>query len=453
MKARSKLSLSTTQVILLSFLLTILLGSLLLFLPISTKNGVSVPYLDALFTATTATCVTGLVTLPTATAWSTFGQVVILVLIEIGGLGTITVLSGIVIALHRKMGLKDHQLISDALNVTSLSGLASLVKRVIFGTLVIETVGALLYLPVFVPQFGARGIFISVFTSISAFCNAGIDILGNNSLCAYATHPLVNAVTGTLIVLGGLGFIVWWDLLRVFRDFRKMGLRCFHRLTLHSKIVLGTTAVLIFSGALLIFLLEYQNPQTLAGRSLFDKIQIALFQSITTRTAGFATVAQEDLTSATAILCLVLMFIGGSPVGTAGGVKTVTVAVLFATALSVIRGKSETTLFGRTLSREAVRKAVAVVATSFFILLLSTVLLAALTPAPALDVMYETVSAAATVGLSRNLTPSLPPLGKIVIIATMYFGRVGPISLATLLQVKKESSGSIKDPTENITVG
>ena len=256
MKARSKLSLSTTQVILLSFLLTILLGSLLLFLPISTKNGVSVPYLDALFTATTATCVTGLVTLPTATAWSTFGQVVILVLIEIGGLGTITVLSGIVIALHRKMGLKDHQLISDALNVTSLSGLASLVKRVIFGTLVIETVGALLYLPVFVPQFGARGIFISVFTSISAFCNAGIDILGNNSLCAYATHPLVNAVTGTLIVLGGLGFIVWWDLLRVFRDFRKMGLRCFHRLTLHSKIVLGTTAVLIFSGALLIFLLE-----------------------------------------------------------------------------------------------------------------------------------------------------------------------------------------------------
>ncbi len=453
MKAKSKLTLSTTQIILLSFLVTILLGSLLLFLPISTKGGAGVSYLDALFTATTATCVTGLVTLPTAATWSVFGQVVILLLIQIGGLGTITVLSGIVIALHRKMGLKDHLLISDAMNVSSLAGLATLVKKVILGTLVIEAVGALLYLPVFLPEFGGRGVWISVFTAISAFCNAGIDIIGESSLCDYACNPLVNAVTSALIVLGGIGYIVWWDLLRVIKGFRREGLRCLHRLTLHSKIVLTATATLILGGAMCIFIFEYQNPLTIGELSLFDKIQVSLFQSITTRTAGFATVAQENLTASSAIVCLVLMFIGGSPVGTAGGVKTATIAVLVTTALSVIRGKNETSLFGRTLSREIVRKAIAVVATSFFIVFSSTVLLAAVTPAPALDVIYEAVSATATVGLSRNLTPLLTPLGKIIIIATMYFGRVGPISLAIAFQAKKETGDNIKNPTENITVG
>ena len=453
MKAKQKLALSSTQIILLSFLVTVLLGSLLLFLPISAKSGTSVSYIDALFTATTATCVTGLVTLPTATTWSVFGQVVILLLIQIGGLGTITVLSGIVIALHRKMGLKDHQLISDALNVSSLSGLADLVKKVICGTLLIEGVGALLYLPVFLPEFGVRGIWISVFTSISAFCNAGIDIIGEVSLCNYAYHPLINAVTSALIVLGGIGFIVWWDVLRVLKGFRSQGIRCLHRLTLHSKIVLLTTAVLIFGGTACIFIFEYQNPLTIGNCSLFNKIQVSLFQSITTRTAGFATVPQECLTSAGAIICLFLMFIGGSPVGTAGGVKTVTLAVLAVTALSVIRNKNEATLFNRALSREAVRKSIAVVCTSFFIMLLSTVLLAAVTPAPALDIIYETVSATATVGLTRNLTPFLNTAGKIIIIATMYFGRVGPISLAIAFQTKKEIAQNIKNPTEDVTVG
>ena len=437
----------------LSFLCVILLGSVLLALPISAKDGKRVPYIDALFTATTATCVTGLVTLPTVTAWSGFGQAVILLLIQIGGLGIITVITGIAVALHRKIGLKDSLLISDAFNLTSLSGLASFVKKVIVGTLVVEGIGTLLYMPVFIPEFGARGIWVSVFTSISAFCNAGIDIIAENSLCNYALHPLINTVTSLLIILGGIGYIVWWDVLRVAKKFKAQGWKCFHQLTLHTKIVLSSTLVLIVGGAVVIFALEYNNPLTLQSHSLFDKIQLAFFQSITTRTAGFATLPQEHLTNATAIFCLLLMFIGGSPVGTAGGIKTVTAVVLLATAYSAIRNKNEVSLFHRNLSRETTKKAVAVVCMSFATMFLSTLLLAAVTNAPALDVLYETVSATATVGLTRNLTPYLNLFGKIIIIATMFFGRVGPISLAIAFQAKKETTNLIKNPTEEISVG
>ena len=437
----------------LSFLCVILLGSVLLALPFSAKDGQRVPYIDALFTATTATCVTGLVTLPTVTAWSGFGQAVILLLIQIGGLGIITVITGIAVALHRKIGLKDSLLISDAFNLTSLSGLASFVKKVIVGTLIIEGIGALLYMPVFIPEFGARGIWVSVFNSISAFCNAGIDVIAENSLCNYALHPLINTVTSLLIILGGIGYIVWWDVLRVLKNFKMQGWKCFHQLTLHTKIVLSSTLVLIVGGAAVIFALEYNNPLTLQSHSLFDKIQLALFQSITTRTAGFATLPQEHLTNATAIFCLLLMFIGGSPVGTAGGIKTVTAVVLLATAYSAIRNKNEVSLFHRNLSRETTKKAVAVVCMSFATMFLSTLLLAAVTNAPALDVLYETVSATATVGLTRNLTPYLNLFGKIIITATMFFGRVGPISLAIAFQAKKETANLIKNPTEEISVG
>ncbi len=450
---RFRLQLSTTQIIMLSFLLTILLGSLLLFLPISTQAGVSVPYLDALFTATTATCVTGLVTLPTVTTWSFFGQAVILLLIQIGGLGIITVLAGFTVALHRKMGLKDSRLIGDAFNLTSLSGLVGFVKRVILGTLSVEGVGALLYMTVFVPEFGARGIWISVFTSVSAFCNAGIDIIAEQSLVGYACHPLINAVTALLIILGGIGYIVWWDVLRVLRSARRQGLRCLASLTLHTKIVLTSTLILLLGGAAAILALEYHNPLTIGSYSLFDKIQASFFQSVTTRTAGFATVPQEDLTSATAVLCLLLMFIGGSPVGTAGGIKTVTFAVLLATAYSAIRNRDEVSLFHRDLSRQITKKAVAVTAMSFAIVFLSTVLLAAVTDAPALDIIYEAVSATATVGLTRALTPLLSSAGRVIVIVTMYLGRVGPISLAIAFGSRRETGNIIKNPTEEISVG
>ena len=440
------LRLTTTQIIMLSFLGMILLGGLLLALPVSSADGVPVPYLDALFTATTATCVTGLVTLPTFSTWSIFGQVVILVLIQVGGLGVITVISAFMLLLQKRMGIGDRLLLQDAFNLNTLSGIVRFVKRVLFGTFLVELLGAVFYMTVFVPEFGARGVWISVFTAVSAFCNAGIDIIGPNSLCDYATNPMVNLVTSALIILSGIGYIVWWDVLRV-------GRKGFHSLTLHSKIAISTTLVLIFGGGLLIFLLEYGNPLTIGELSLFDKLQVSFFQSITTRTAGFATVPQENLTNASSILCLLLMFIGGSPVGTAGGIKTVTVAVLAVSALATIRNQNDVTLFHRTISRQAVNKAVAVTAMSFAILFGSTMLLCAVTDASALDIVYETVSATATVGLTRNLTPYLSSAGKAVIIATMYLGRVGPISLALALNSSKKQRNLIKNPTEDISVG
>ena len=218
MVRKKKITLSTTQIILLSFLVTILVGSGLLALPISSASGEAVPYLDALFTATTSTCVTGLVTLPTVSTWSVFGQVVILLLIQIGGLGIITIMSGLMLLLNRKMGIGDRLLIQDAFNLNTMSGLAKFVKNVLFGTLIIEGIGAILYMFVFVPEFGAKGIWISAFNSVSAFCNAGIDIIAENSLCNYATNPLINIVTFALIILGGLGYIVWWDVLRVIKS-------------------------------------------------------------------------------------------------------------------------------------------------------------------------------------------------------------------------------------------
>jgi trk system potassium uptake protein TrkH len=452
-KKGAKLSITTTQIIMLSFLGAILVGSALLVLPFSSQSGKSVPYIDALFTAVTATCVTGLVTLPTVTTWSVFGQVVILILIQIGGLGIITISAGLMIAIHKKFGLKESQLIGDALNINTLSGLANFVKKVLIGTSIVEGVGALLYMIVFIPEFGAKGIWIAIFNSVSAFCNAGIDIVAENSLCNYATNPLVNIVTSLLIILGGLGYIVWWDVIRVLKDVKKTKWRCLDRLTLHSKIVLVATFVLIVVGGIAILAFEYNNPLTLQGYNFFDKVQIAFFQSITTRTAGFATVPQENLTDSSALLCLLLMLIGGSPVGTAGGMKTVTFTVLTSTALATIRNKRDVSLFHRNLAKETVYKTAAVFVTFSFIVVISTILLSAVTDAEALDILYETVSATATVGLTRNLTPFLNVFGKWIIIATMYFGRVGPMSLAIALNIKQEPINTVKNPTENITVG
>ena len=439
--------------IMLSFLVVILLGSLILSLPISSANKEAVPYLDALFTATTATCVTGLVTLPVATTWSVFGQAVILILIQVGGLGVITIMSALMILLHKRMGIGDRLLLQDAFNLNSLHGIIRFVKRVLYGTLLVEGIGAVLYMTVFVPEFGPKGIWISVFTSISAFCNAGIDIIGESSLCNYATNPVVNVVTGLLIVLGGIGYIVWWDIMGVGKGTGEKKRRQFRNLTLHSKISIAATLILIFGGGILIFLFEFNNPRTIGEMPLFDKIRVALFQSVATRTAGFVTGPQQDLTNASSILSLLLMFIGGSPVGTAGGIKTVTFAVLAASAFASIRNKEDTEVFGRQLTKQAVSKAVAVTCMSFLIMFTSTVLLSAVTNANALDIFYETVSATATVGLTRNLTTSLSSIGKLIIIITMYLGRVGPISLAVAFKRRKDNQNLIRNPIEEISVG
>ena len=445
---KKKRSLSTTHIIMLSFLLVILAGSLLLCLPVSSASGEPVPYLDALFTATTATCVTGLVTLPTVTTWSIFGQVVILILIQIGGLGVITIMSALMILLHKRMSIGDKLLLQDAFNLNSLSGIVRFVKRVLLGTFLVEGAGALLYMTVFIPEFGVKGIWISVFTSISAFCNAGIDIIAENSLGNYATNPIVNIVTSLLIILGGIGYIVWWDILGLNKKSRNS-----RKLSLHSKIAISATAILTIGGGLLIFLFEYDNPLTIGNMSFFDKMQVSMFQSVTTRTAGFATVPQQNLTNASSILCLLLMFIGGSPVGTAGGIKTVTFAVLVVSTLATIQNKQDVSLFSRNISKQAIKKAVAVAMMSLCILFVSTVLLSAVTDANALDIFYETVSATATVGLTRDLTPFLNTAGKAIIIGTMYLGRVGPISLALALNSNKKHQNIIKNPTEEICVG
>lgn len=453
MEKKFRFDLTTTQKIMLSFLVVILAGSVLLALPISSASGEAVPYTDALFTATTATCVTGLVTVPTVSTWSFFGQIVILLLIQIGGLGVITIITGVAVGMQRKMGIGDTLLIQDAFNLNTMSGMRDFVKKVIKGTFIVEAAGAVLYMPVFVPMYGWKGIWISIFNSISAFCNAGIDIFAEDSLCGYVHNPLVNIVTCLLIILGGIGYIVWWDVVRVLKDGKKLKWKCWQRLTLHSKIALSTTGILIVGGAALIFIFEYNNPLTMGDFTIWQKVQASLFQSVTTRTAGFATLPQQNLTNASSLISLLLMFIGGSPVGTAGGIKTVTMAVLVMSAFATIKNRNEVSFFNRTISKQAVSKAVAVTAMSFFIMFVSTVLLAAVTEASALDILFETVSATATVGLSRNLTGTLNSWGKVIIIVTMYLGRVGPISLATAFNSRKEIPNIIKNPTEKISVG
>ena len=445
-----KKRLSSAQIVILGFLFIVLTGSILLSLPISSADGKAVPYVDALFTATTATCVTGLVTVPTVSTWSVFGQAVILVLIQVGGLGVITIAAGIMVLLGKRIGVNNRILIQDSFSLNSLSGIVEFINKVIIGALVVEAIGALMYMTVFVPEFGLKGIWISVFNSVSAFCNAGMDIIAENSLCDYALNPTVNITTSALIIAGGIGFIVWWDVARIIKDKKK---RHFRFLTLHSKIAISVTACLIVSGMIAFLLFEYNNPLTIQGYSFAEKIEASFFQSVTTRTAGFATITQENLTDSSAIVSLILMFIGGSPVGTAGGIKTVTFLVLVATAISVIRNRRSANVFGRQIAEEAIRKAVGVFVMSFCVVAVSTILLSYVTNSDFMNVIYETVSATATVGLTRNLTPSLNTSGKLIITIAMFLGRVGPISLAVALNKNKGSENIVSNPVEDIVVG
>ncbi|MCR5690897.1 MAG: TrkH family potassium uptake protein [Eubacterium sp.] len=447
--------LSTTKIIVMGFLITIVVGALLLMLPISTAEGLETSPIDALFTATTSVCVTGLVTLPTYSQWSIFGQVVILILIQVGGLGIITFTTIFLRILGRRIGLKERLLIQDAYNLDTMKGMVKLVQRVICGTFLVEGLGALSYMLVLVPDYGLRGIWMSVFNAVSAFCNAGMDIIGPNSLMDYATHPWMNLVTMGLIILGGLGFPVWWNILDTFH-YDKVHYpsrrEAFRHLRLHTKLVLFMTLVLIVLGALMILALEYNNPATLGKMSLWGKILASLFQSVTTRTAGFAGISQSGMREATSFICCILMFIGGSPSGTAGGIKTTTVAVLTLTVYSIIKGRRDTEIFERKISSDNVRKALSVFMVSFLAMLISVMLLSAVQEEPFMDCFYESVSAIATVGLSRDMTANLNELGKIIIIVTMYLGRIGPISLALFFNAKKFPNLK-KYKTENISIG
>jgi len=349
-----KKGLTTTQIIVGGFAAAIFIGSLLLMLPIAAKTNTATPYIDALFTSTTSICVTGLVTVVTAEHWSFFGQVVIMLLIELGGLGVVTFTTGVLMIFRRRITLKDRLLIQDAYNLNTLKGLVRLTRRIVRGTLVVEGVGALLYMSVFIRDFGfLKGFWMGIFTSVSAFCNAGIDLVGPDSLAPYVSNFTINMTTMLLIIFGGIGFPVWWDIIDAIHSIKakkntvKTAVRKLH---LHSKIALTMTLILIFGGALLVYLFEYNNPDTMGNYSLGTKILASFFQSVTTRTAGFFTISQGGMRPSTVILSILLMFTGGSPSGTAGGIKTVTLAVVVLAAVSMIKGNNSIEAYHRKIA-------------------------------------------------------------------------------------------------------
>ncbi|MGN0438875.1 MAG: TrkH family potassium uptake protein [Lachnospiraceae bacterium] len=446
---------SATTKILLGFLVTILIGALLLMLPISSVEG-DCDFLTALFTATTSVCVTGLVVVPTYSYWTLFGKIVILILIQLGGLGIVALTTGVMLVLNRRISLKDNLTIQNAFGLDNLRNLSAFVKHVIQGTLLIEFVGGCLYMIAFVPKYGVRGIWYSFFNAISAFCNAGIDILGPDSLMQYQTSPLVLFTTMLMIVSGGIGFVVWRDFLHVARliHHKQIKKRDYLRnLTTHTKVVLTTTLFLIVLGFLATLLFEFNNPETLGNLSFGNKLLNSLFQSVTYRTAGFAAISQAGLTEASVLLGNCIMLIGGSPVGTAGGIKTVTAAVIVYTVIAVIKGQNETLAFRKSIYPDLIRRSISVTMISFAMILIFSILLMLTNDLSMTDSTFEVVSAIATVGLSRDITPTLNTFGKICIIICMYLGRIGPISMFIFFGQKASSKNAVHHAQAKIMVG
>lgn len=441
MKEFLHIKMTTTRIIVLGFLIGIIFGGFLLWLPVSSKAGQDISFLDALFVATTSLCVTGLTPVVMAEQWNYFGQTVILLLMQFGGLGVITFTTTVLLLLGKRITLKERMLIQDSYNLDSIAGVVKLTKRIVKGTLFVEAGGAVLYSFVFIPQYGvADGIWKSVFHAVSAFCNAGLDLVGNNSLIVFQTNVIINVTTMLLIVLGGLGFPVWWDVLEVIRRAKRKEILwrdLFCKLSVHSKLVLFMTGVLIFGGGLLILLFEYHNQNTIGTLSFGNKVMASLFESVTLRTAGFQTIPQEGLTEASTLLALIVMFIGGSPSGTAGGVKTVTMLILILSMLAAIKGTDEVRAFHRKISDNYVRRAVAVIVVFFVALIAVAMALFITEDGSFIDILFEATSAMATVGLTRGFTGTLSVSGKWIIILAMYLGRLGPITMALAFNAKK----------------
>lgn len=429
-----KKQISSVRLIPLSFLIAIVVGALILMLPISSADGHWTNPLVALFTSTTSICVTGLVVVDTYSYFSLFGQIIILILIQIGGLGIITVISMIMLITQKKFSLGDRKMLQDSLNLNTDVGILKLLIRMAKDVFKVEAFGAIIYSIVFIPDFGvAKGIWFSVFHSISAFCNAGIDIIGNNSLMDYKTNTLVMCNTMMLIILGGLGYVVWFDM----SENIKSGMRkrftpvqIFKRFNEHTKLVVSFTAALIIAGACFFFFAEYHNASTIGGLGLFDKVVNSFFESVTLRTAGFSSFPQESMTDFSCLMSYLLMFIGGSPIGTAGGVKTVTFFLAMLNVISYIRDEEQSVLFNRRVTDESMRKATVIVSVAAFAIICLTLLLIVTNPINMQDGLYEVISASATVGLTRGLTSQLNNVGRVIIIIAMYLGRIGPISLA-----------------------
>ncbi|MBE6053038.1 MAG: Trk family potassium uptake protein [Clostridium sartagoforme] len=441
---KNKMKLNGVQILALGFFITIIIGAIILSLPVSSKSGEPTNFLDAIFTSTSAVCVTGLITLDTSTHWSIFGQTVIMTLIEIGGLGFMSFAVLISLILGKKITLRERLVVQEAMNTFSIEGLVRMVKYVLIFTVSVQFFGALLLSTQFVPEYGlSRGIFYSIFHSISAFCNAGFDLFGT-SLIGYQSNTVVILVISALIIIGGLGFTVWLEIYN-FKGIRK--------LSLHAKLVIITTIILVLGGTILMFIFEYSNINTIADMSIKDKALNSFFASVTPRTAGFNSVPTSDMTLASKFLTIILMLVGGSPGSTAGGLKTVTCGILVLTVISIIKGREDVEVFGRRFAKELVYKAFTIVFIGISLVTVVTMILSYTeVGASFIELLYETSSALGTVGLTLNLTPKLSSIGKVLIMLMMYLGRVGPLTVMLALTKKQKKSG-YKYPEGKILIG
>jgi len=441
-----KPKLNPAQVLAIGFATIILLGTFILNTPIVSADGKSIGFLNALFTATSSVCITGLVVVNTAAQFNFIGELVILVLIQIGGLGFMTMATIVALFLGKKITLKDRLVMQEELNASSLNGLVRLTKYVILATFILEGIGALLLSTRFIPQYGVlKGIWFSIFHAISAFCNAGFDVIGE-SMTPFVNDVVVNFTVILLVIIGGLGFTVYIDLSR-----NKSIRRC----SLHTKLVLLITGFLLILGAVFIFLIEYDNPNTLGELSFGGKVLASIFQSTVTRTAGFNSIDMASLTNATSFIFIIFMFIGGSPGSTAGGIKTTTIGVVILAIRAVLKGKDDVEIFKKRIPNELIFRAIAVTGAG---LLMIICIIIALTISEKsvdfLDILFETVSAFGTVGLTRNLSSNLTNIGKVIIIITMYVGKVGPLTFVyALAKRKRKNEGKYKFPEEKILIG
>ena len=438
-----KRRLSSFQIIILGFAGVILLGALLLMLPLSTTAGCVTPFHEALFTATSAVCVTGLVVQDTGSYWSAFGQAVILTLIQIGGLGVVTVAASFALLSGRRISLMQRSTMQDAISAPKVGGIVRLTRFILRGTFLIELIGALAMLPVFCRDYGWHGIWLAVFHSISAFCNAGFDILGTNnnlypSLTGYVQNPVINITIMLLIITGGIGFLTWDDICE-----NKLHI---HRYRMQSKVILVTTLVLIVLPALFFFFVDFD------ALPLGERVQAALFQSVTPRTAGFNTVDLPAMSSASLGVMILLMLIGGSPGSTAGGMKTTTLAVLLANAAATFRQRDSAQFFGRRVDCSAVKTAATILTMYLALFFGGAVFISVYENLPLSPCLYETASAVGTVGLTLGITPQLHIPSQMVLIALMYLGRVGGLTLI-YAAVSSKKSGNAKLPQERITIG
>lgn len=436
--------------IVLVFLAVIGIGAALLSLPVSSRSGESCGFLTAVFTATSATCVTGLSLVDTYTQWSGFGQVVILALIQVGGLGFMTIVSIFLLMLRSRIGLKKRMVMATSLGLDSLDGIVRLIRMIIKGTLLLEGIGAVILTVRFwvdVP-FG-QALWMGIFHAVSAFCNAGFDILGRfqpgSSIAVYAADPVVNLVLMLLIILGGLGFFVW-------RDLAKNRLR-WKQLTVYSRLVLSITGLLLLGGWILFALLEWNNPATLGELSLGQKLLQSAFQSVTVRTAGFAAFDQGALTEPSRAVCVIWMLIGGSSGSTAGGLKTVTVGLVLLSAVATMRGEHRVTVFHRTINQEQINLAAAVTVLVAALALGGATVICALEGVSFLNALYETASALGTVGLTAGLTPGLGRLSLWILIVFMFFGRVGIMTIGMGFMLRDKAADRYRYAETKLLIG